>query len=122
MRFPASDGEFVLIHNPGCSKSRAVKAMLEERGIAHRELRYLDDPLTVAELEDLAVRLAQPPVAWVRSGEPAYREAQLGSQSSAADVIAAMAEHPSIIQRPILMRGSRARVGRPPEQVLELFD
>jgi len=122
MRFPATDRDFVLIHNPGCSKSRAVKSLLEERGIAHGELRYLDEPLTRAELEELAVRLDEGPDAWVRTGEPAYRTAGLGPESTAAQLTSAMVEHPSILQRPILVRGSRALVGRPPERILELLD
>jgi arsenate reductase len=54
---PASDAEFVLLHNPRCSKSRAARALLEERGVAVRERSYLEDPLTLAELRDLAARL-----------------------------------------------------------------
>ena len=122
MRLSASDDDVVLIHNPRCSKSRSVKSLLEERGVAHREIRYLDDPLTRAELEDLSTRLGMQPGGWVRQGESAYADAGLGVATDPDDLLAAMAEHPSIIQRPILVRGARARIGRPPEQALELLD
>ena len=122
MRLPSSPDEIVLIHNPRCSKSRAVKALLEERGVEHTELRYLDEPLTREELEELARRLERTPDAWVRPGEAAYAEAGLGAGSSATELFEAMATRPSIVERPILVRGARARVGRPPEDVLELFD
>ena len=122
MRLPQSPDEFVLIHNPRCSKSRAVKALLEERGVEHTELLYLEAPLTRDELEELGERLEKGPEGWVRTREAAYAEAGLGAGSAPAELYAAMAAQPSIVERPILVRGPRARVGRPPEDVLELLD
>jgi arsenate reductase len=110
----------VLIHNPRCSKSRAAKALLEERG-AKFELRlYLEDPLTRAELDELRVQLGRPAAEWVRRGEPAFGASGLGPDSSDAALLDTVAKHPELLERPILVRGDRAVVGRPPEKVLEL--
>jgi arsenate reductase len=112
----------ILLHNPRCSKSRAARALLEERGIAFVERRYLEDPLSRADLEDLARRLGRPPSAWVRRGEDAYAQAGLDAASDASALLDAMAAHPILIERPIAIRGDRAVVGRPPESVLDLVE
>lgn len=121
MRLPEDDDEVLLLHNPRCSKSRAVRALLEERGVAFGERRYLDEPLSRKELEALAGRLGRPPAEWVRAGEPAFREAGLGPDASDAAYLDALVRHPILLERPIVIRGGRARVGRPPEAVLELL-
>ena len=117
----SSGDEIVLLHNPRCSKSRAAHALLEERGVGFRERRYLEDPLDADELAELQERLGAEPSAWVRKGEAAFGEAGLGPGSSAEDVRSAMASHPILIERPILVRGGKAVVGRPPERILELL-
>ncbi len=121
MILPDAESTILLLHNPRCSKSRAALALLTARGAAVREHRYLDEPLSRAELEELRTRLGRPPAEWVRRGEPAYREAGLSEASSEAQLLDAMAAHPILIERPILVRGRRAVVGRPPERVLELL-
>lgn len=121
MPLPEGDA-LVLLHNPRCSKSRAARALLEERGIAFVERRYLEDPLSRGELEDLERRLARPPSEWVRRGEDAYAQAGLDASSDASALLDAMAAHPILMERPIAIRGERAVVGRPPENVLELVD
>jgi len=117
----AGDDRLVLLHNPRCSKSRAARALLEERGVEFSERRYLEQPLSRAELSDLAARLGRSPHAWVRKGEEAYREAGLDASSDDERVLDAMAAHPILIERPIAIRGPRAVVGRPPEEVLSLL-
>ncbi|MDH3686103.1 MAG: arsenate reductase (glutaredoxin) [Myxococcales bacterium] len=117
----SSGDEIVLLCNPRCSKSRAAHALLVERGVEFRERRYLEEPLGLEELEDLAGRLALEPAEWVRKGESAFSEAGLSSDASADALLAAIAEHPVLLERPILVRGARAIVGRPPERVLELL-
>lgn len=116
--FPDS---LTLLHNPRCSKSRAAKALLEERGIAFRERLYLQDPLSKDELAALHTRLAASPSEWVRRGEDEYKEAGLSKDSSDAALLAAMAQHAVLIERPILIAAKRAIVGRPPERILELL-
>jgi arsenate reductase len=115
------DDSLVLLHNPRCSKSRAAKALLEERGVRFAERLYLDDPLTSAELASLRERLGRPAAEWVRKGEAAFAGAGLLADAREAEILAAMAAHPILIERPILVRGPRAVVGRPPERVLELL-
>lgn len=115
---PAGDDELLLLHNPRCSKSRAARTLLEERGVAFAERRYLDDPLSAAELAELARRLGRPAREWARRGEPDWT---LGEAAGDAEILAAMASYPVLIERPILVRGRRAIVGRPPERVLELL-
>ena len=115
------DDALVLLHNPRCSKSRAAHALLVERGVAFVELRYLEEPHSRAELAALRERLARPAAEWVRSGEAAYAAAGLGATSSDAAILDAMAAHPILIERPILLRGARAVVGRPVEQILTLL-
>ena len=111
----------VLIHNPRCSKSRAAKALLEERG-AQFELRfYLENPLTRAELAELRRRLGRPAREWTRRGESAFAAAGLGPESDDATLLDAIAAHPELLERPILVRDERAVVGRPPEKILELL-
>ena len=111
----------VLLHNPRCSKSRAAHALLVERGVAFGERRYLEDPLSRAELGELRKRLGRPASEWVRRGEGAYAEAGLAADSGEAAILDAMASHPILIERPILVRGARAVVGRPPEDILRLL-
>jgi arsenate reductase len=115
------DDTLLLLHNPRCSKSRAARALLEERGVAFAERRYLEDPLTREELGDLRQRLARPAEEWLRRGEEAARDAGLEADASEDAVLDAMAAHPILIERPIAVRGGRAVVGRPPENVLELL-
>jgi arsenate reductase len=121
MTLPAGDDELVLLHNPRCSKSREARALLEARGVAFRERRYLEEPLSPAELRALAERLGRPPRAWARRGEAAWAQARLGDDAGDGEILAAMAAHPVLIERPILVRGARAVVGRPPERVLDLL-
>ena len=122
MALPQGDDAILLLHNPRCSKSRAALALLEQRGVAFEERRYLDDPLTADELRDLQERLGRPPREWLRTGEDAWKQAGLGSDAADAAVREAIAAQPILLERPILVRGSRAAVGRPPEQILELLD
>jgi len=119
---PRSDDELLLLHNPRCSKSRAAKALLEERGVEFVERRYLDEPLDRDELAELGRRLGKPPREWVRSKEAAYAEAGLGSDAADDALLAALAAHPILMERPIAVRGARAVVGRPPEDVLGLLE
>ncbi len=118
---PDGDASFVLLHNPRCSKSRAARELLEARGIDFVERRYLDDPLTLAELYELAARLGRPPRDWSRRGEEAWSAAGLDGEASDDAILRAMAAHPVLIERPILVRGVRAAVGRPPERILDLL-
>lgn len=113
--------EAVLYHNPRCSKSRAAKQLLEEHGAAFRVVEYLKTPLTRAELAALARKLGRPAAEWVRRGEQAWQQAGLSEHSSDEELLDAIAAHPVLLERPLLVRGERAVVARPPERVLELL-
>jgi arsenate reductase len=116
------DGQsLLLIHNPRCSKSRAARSLLEERGVSFGLRLYLEDPLSRAELTELHRRLGRPAREWARRGELPFSAAGLGPESDDDAVLDAIAEHPELLERPILVRGDLAVVGRPPEKVLELL-
>lgn len=112
----------LLLHNPRCSKSRAARSLLQDRGVRFTERRYLEDPLSPDELRDLARRLDRPAGEWVRRQETAFREAGLDAGATDDAVLEAMADHPILMERPILVSGRRAVVGRPPERILDLLD
>ena len=119
---PGDEAGILLLHNPRCSKSRAALALLQEAGVAFSERRYLDEPLSRDELAELRRRLGRPAAEWVRRGEDAYAAAGLGPDADEAAVLDAMAAQPILMERPIVVRGPRAVVGRPPEAVRALLD
>lgn len=109
-----------IYHNPRCSKSRATLALLEERGVEIDVVEYLKTPPDRKELETLARKLGGDVSAMVRRDEPEYRAA-LGDETPSADqLLDLLAEQPKLLQRPIVVVGNEARIGRPPERVLEI--
>ena len=108
-------------HNPRCSKSRQAHALLTERGVAFDEVRYLDAAPTRDELERVLGLLGtDDPKAIARRGEDRWKE--LGLDGADRDkILDAMAANPILIERPIVIRGDRAVIGRPPENVLDLL-
>ncbi len=112
----------VIYHNPKCSKSRATLALLREHGIEPEIVEYLKAPPDAFTLAEILRRLGIGPRDLIRKRESAYRERNLsdpGLDDSA--LIAAMVADPILIERPIVLHGGRARVGRPPESVLEIL-
>ncbi len=122
MSLPERDDEVLLFHNPSCSKSRAVHALLTEKGVDFQVRTYLDQPLNAGELEALEDRLGRPISEWIRPRESAWSEAAAGPDADREQIVAAVSAHPILMERPIVVRGAHARVGRPPESVLELFE
>ncbi|QDU65529.1 ArsC/Spx/MgsR family protein [Engelhardtia mirabilis] len=120
MTLPTDDG-LLLLHNPACSKSRALEQALRERGVAFTTRLYLDQPLDEVELADLIRRLGVQARDIVRSGEPQYADAGLHPRSETAAILDAVACYPQLLQRPVLLRGERAAIGRPLEAALELL-
>jgi len=111
-----------IYHNPRCSKSRQTLALIEAHGITPEQIRYLDSPPTVTELKSLLGKLGISARELLRSGEDEYRTLGLADTSLPEDVLLrAMAEHPRLIQRPVVVRGDRAVLGRPPENVEQLL-
>jgi arsenate reductase len=114
-------GTLTFYHNPKCSKSRTALAMLEERGLKPRIVEYLKTPLSAQELASLIAKLGMPAQQLVRKGEEIYKSRYAGRSLTDAEWIQAMAEHPILIERPILVQGAKAVIGRPPENVTKLF-
>ena len=113
----------VMYHNPRCSKSRQTLALVRDRGIEPEIVEYLKTPLGTEALRDLLGVLGMNARDLVRTGEAPYRELGLADpDKSEEDVIAAIAAHPILMQRPVVRRGDRAVVGRPPERVADLLD
>ena len=100
-------------HNPRCSKSRAALAKLEESGRAFEVRFYLKDPPDETELRRVSALLGRPVIDMVRTGEAAFGEAGLSKTSSDEALFAAMALHPILIQRPIVIDGDSAVIDRP---------
>ncbi|MDW8342942.1 MAG: arsenate reductase (glutaredoxin) [Verrucomicrobiae bacterium] len=109
-----------LYHNPRCSKSRAALALMRERGIEPHVIEYLKTPPTLPELRQLRRQLGLPVREMVRCDEPLYRKLNLDNADDEA-LLAAIAHHPILLQRPILAWGNRAVIGRPPEEILALI-
>ncbi|WP_339487349.1 arsenate reductase (glutaredoxin) [Pseudomonas sp. EL_65y_Pfl2_R95] len=114
--------DLTLYHNPRCSKSRAALQLLEDRGLAPEIVRYLDTPPTAEQLSEVLSKLGMPARALLRTGEDDYKTLNLSEPGlSETQLIAAMVAQPKLIERPILIAGNRAIVGRPPERVLEIL-
>ncbi|MFT5287179.1 MAG: arsenate reductase [Planctomycetota bacterium] len=122
MSLPENDDQIVLLHNPRCSKSRAAKVLLDERSVDYVERLYLEDPLTIPELTDLGARLGRAASGWMRTREAAFAEAGLSASSTDEELLAGVGEHPILMERPILIRGQRAAIGRPLEDIQALLD
>ena len=114
--------EFTIYHNPRCSKSRNTLALLQENGIEPQVILYLETAPDEGEISALLDKLGISAAQLVRRGEEAYKASGLGADSSDAELIAAMARHPKLIERPVVVRGDKAVLGRPPENVLALID
>jgi len=111
--------KIVIYHNPRCTKSRQTLALLQERGVQPDVIEYLKKPLDAATITGLLDKLGFEPQQLVRQKE--HRALGLPVTNDAQELIARMAAHPEIIERPIVVKGSTARLGRPPERVLEIL-
>jgi arsenate reductase len=114
--------DLMLYHNPRCSKSRSALELLQARGLTPEVVLYLETPPDAAQLRDVLSKLGIGARQLLRTGEDAYKQLNLADQSlSDEQLIAAMVDHPKLIERPILVAGDKAVIGRPPENVLELL-
>jgi arsenate reductase (glutaredoxin) len=110
-----------LYHNPRCAKSRQTLALLKEKGIDPVIVLYLVDLLTSSELSNLIELLKITPVQLVRKSETIWKDNFKGKTLTNQQIIEAMIAHPKLIERPIVVKGTRAVLGRPPENVLQLL-
>ena len=109
-------------HNPRCSKSRQTLELLQKKGVKPAIREYLKEPPSKAEVETLIDLVGGDPAALIRDGEAEFKA--LGKKKSElgrSDIAKAVASHPILLQRPIVVAGKRAAIGRPPEAVLALL-
>jgi len=110
-----------LYHNPRCSKSRAALSILNEKNIEIEIKEYLKVVPSFEELKSLIGKLGIKPQDLIRKGEADYKENYKGKELSDTEWIEAMVKYPKLIERPILINGDKAIVGRPPESILEII-
>ena len=110
----------IIWHNPKCSKSREALALLEENGIEFRVYKYLEEKPSVLELKGLLEALGLTARELMRTKEDIYKELELAKVDDEEQLIQAMHNHPKLIERPIVIKDSKAIIGRPPKLVLEL--
>ena len=109
-------------HNPRCSKSRQTLALLQEKGVTPTIREYLKQPPSKAEVETLIDMVGGDPGALVRDGEAEFKALKKNkAEMSKTDIARAIAAHPILLQRPIVVAGKKAAIGRPPEAVLPLL-
>ena len=114
--------QLAIWHNPNCTKSRATLALLRERGLEPRIIEYLKSPPTAAELKLIVRQLGIRPEQLVRRNEDVFKAKYAGKTLTDDEWIGAMVADPILIERPIVVRGARAAIGRPPENVLPILD
>lgn len=111
-----------IFHNPRCSKSRQTLELLQQRGLDPEIIEYLQAPPCTGELEQILTLLGIEPRQLMRRDEDEYQKLQLDNpQLSREQLIVAMVAHPRLIQRPIVINGSKAAIGRPPEAILDIL-
>lgn len=113
--------EVTIWHNPRCSKSRQTLKLIEERGLTPTLRLYLTDAPSEAEIRAALDTLGIAPIELMRTGEPEFKAQGLGRDSDGASLIRAMAATPKLIERPVVFANGQARLGRPPEQVLDIL-
>ena len=118
----APSPEVVIYHNARCSKSRSACEIVAGRGIEARIVEYLKTPPSRDELCAVLQKLGMKASELVRRGEEEYKQHYAGRTLTEDEWLDALIEHPILIERPIIVRGDRAVIGRPPEKVLELLD
>ena len=111
-----------IYHNPRCRKSREAVKLIEDSGQPYEIVEYLKHPLSASELETLLTRLEMDPMDLVRRNEPEWKEHYRGRELSRTEVLKAIARFPKLMERPVAVRGNRAILGRPPENVLALIE
>ncbi len=114
-----------IYHNPRCSKSRATLALLEQKGITPEIVLYLENPPDAETLKEILQKLALPITAMIRQNEALYQQLKLGANPNTIapeqELIDLIVQNPILLERPIVVNGMRAIIGRPPENVLALL-
>ena len=111
-----------IYHNPRCSKSRQTLSLIEEKNKKVEIIEYLETPATVEEIESILEKLGIKAIDLVRKKEKIWIEDYKGRDLTDKKIIEAMVENPKIMERPIVIDGNKAIIGRPPENVLTFMD
>lgn len=110
-----------IYHNPRCSKSRNSHKLLQDKNIEFETIEYLKNPISKEELMDLLAKLGIPAIELVRKNEAQYKENYKGKKLSEEQLVDAMITYPKLMERPIVVKGNKAVIGRPIEKVIELI-
>ena len=111
-----------IYHNPRCSKSRQTLSLIQEKSIDVNIIEYLKTPPNISQLKQILKQLGYEPRQLMRKSEQIYKDLDLGNENKTAeDLVNAMAQNPILIERPIVLSGEKAAVGRPPESVLDIL-
>jgi len=110
-----------IYHNPRCRKSRETLQLLQENGEDPKIILYLENPPKRDELKEILDKLGMKPLALIRKGEAIWKEHYKGKELSDKQLIDTMVSNPKLIERPIVLKGEKAALGRPPEQVLTIL-
>lgn len=111
-----------IYHNPRCRKSRETLKLIEDSGVPFQIVEYLKHPLSARELGDMLGMLGIPARDLVRKNEAVWKTDYRGKDLSDAQILAAMETHPILMERPLVVAGGKAVLGRPPENVLPLLE
>lgn len=110
-----------IYHNPRCSKSREGLAILDAKKADYHVVKYMDDLLSAESLEKIITLLKIKPIELVRTNEVIWKENFKNLDLTDKEIIAAMAKHPKLIERPIVVNGNKAVIGRPPQSILDIL-
>ena len=111
-----------IFHNPRCSKSRKTLSLIQEKNIDINIIEYLKTPPDISQLKQILKQLGYEPRQLMRKSEQIYKDLDLGNENKTAeDLIIAMTQNPILIERPIVLSGEKAAIGRPPESVLNIL-
>lgn len=113
--------DLIIYHNPRCRKSRETLALIEDKTSNVKIVQYLENPPDERELKDILGKLKLKPEALLRKGEQIFKDNFKGKNFTDDEWIRIMTENPKLIERPIVVKGNKAIIGRPPEKVLDLL-
>lgn len=117
-----ADNNIIIYHNPRCSKSRQTLQLLQDKGLNPTVIEYLKTPPSEKDIIDIVNKMGVTPLEIIRTKEEAFKELGLNDNAVTDDaLIRAMADTPQLIERPIVVKGEKAAIGRPPEKVLEIL-
>ncbi|HZW77091.1 MAG TPA: arsenate reductase (glutaredoxin) [Flavobacteriaceae bacterium] len=111
----------IIYHNPRCSKSRETLALLEDREEEFKVVKYLENPPSAEELREIVTLLGIKPIDLVRTQEEVWKTRFAQMPLSDDQVLEAMASHPRLIERPIVIKGNKAAIGRPPQKIIDIL-